>query len=511
MTTRRDAMRLMGAATLGGTLAQNAVAGQAAGPGPASAGTGAKGGAQPPAAAASAAPGARGWQVVTSVPGAERFAARPLAGFQPAAQPPETDIDVFIDTRRRYQTVFGFGGAVTDAVCEVHAKLTPGAQQAFLAAVLDPVTGLGYNVLRTTIHSSDFGSDTYTYVAEGDRTLASFSIARDMKARIPLLRQMLALARSHGTQMRVFATPWSAPAWMKSNNSMIGGGALLPAYRDTWARYIIKFVQAYEGAGIPIWGLSVQNEPMAKQPWESMVFSAEDETRFLADHLGPALKSSGLGAKKIIVWDHNRDLLPQRAAHILDDAKARPYIWGVGYHWYETWAGGAPMHRNVAAVHEAYPDVNLLLTESCIEKFDAAHLQDWANGERYGSQMIADLNAGGCGWVDWNLLLDSRGGPNHKSNFCFAPLHASPDGELVYTPIYNYIGHFSRYIQPQARRVGATTSRSTLDATAFHNADGSLAVVVMNRTADAIRYRLFVDGREVTVEIPGRAIQTVIG
>jgi glucosylceramidase len=485
-------MRLLGAATLagGGRFAAATVPVQAAG---AAAGSGA------------------GWQVVTSAPGTDRFVARPLGAFQPAGQPPETDIDVFVDTTKRFQEVFGFGGAVTDAVAEVHARLTPAAQQAFLAAYFDPRAGLGYSVLRTTIHSSDFGSRSYTYVRDGDRTLASFSIAPDLKLRVPLLRAALAAGRAHGTDMRVFASPWSAPAWMKSNGSMVAGGSLLPEYRDTWARYVVRFVQAYEQAGVPLWGLSVQNEPMAKQTWESMVFSAEEETRFLGDHLGPALKAAGLGNKKIIVWDHNRDLLPQRAAHILSDPKARPYVWGVGYHWYETWAGGEPMHGNVAAVHEAWPDVNLLMTEGCIEHFDRARLQDWANGERYGSQMIADLNAGGVGWVDWNMLLDSRGGPNHKNNFCFAPLHAGDDGQLVFTAIYTAIGHFSRYIRPRARRVSAATSRSVLAATAFRNADGSLAVVVMNRSDQPQRYRLFVDRREVAVEIPARGIQTVVG
>jgi glucosylceramidase len=501
MTTRRDAMRLLGAATLAG--GPMAVAGRSvAAPAPV------QGPAQGPGAAAG--PGAL-WQVVTSAPGAARFAARPLGPFQPAGQPPETDVDVFVDTTKRFQEVFGFGGAVTDAVAEVHARLTPAQQQAFLSAYFDPRAGLGYSVLRTTIHSSDFGSGSYTYVRDGDGTLASFSIAPDMKLRVPLLRALLAAGRAHGTPVRVFASPWSAPAWMKSNSSMTGGGSLLPQYRDTWARYVVKFVQAYERAGVPLWGLTVQNEPMAKQTWESMIFSAEEETRFLGDHLGPALQAAGLGGRKIIVWDHNRDLLPQRAAHILADPKARPYVWGVGYHWYETWAGGEPMHRNVAAVHEAWPDVNLLMTEGCIEKFDPARVQDWANGERYGSQMIADLNAGGVGWVDWNMLLDSRGGPNHKNNFCFAPLHASDDGQLVFTPIYTAIGHFSRYIRPGARRVSAATSRSTLAATAFRNADGSLAVVVMNRSDEPQRYRLFVDRKEVAVEIPARAIQTVVG
>jgi glucosylceramidase len=451
------------------------------------------------------------WQVYTTAQGAaERFAPQALGAARAAGQPMETEIAVFVDTHRSFQEVFGFGGAITDAAAETYAKLTPAQQQAFLTAYFDPKQGLGYSVLRTTIHSSDFSSGSYTYVKDGDRSLASFNIEHDMKYRVPLLRQSLAAARSKGTDMRVFASPWSAPGWMKTNGDMLHGGSLLPEYRDTWAQYIVKFVKAYEKAGIPMWGLSIQNEPMAKQTWESMIYTAEDETRFLGDHLGPALKAAGMQDKKVIVWDHNRDLLPQRAAHILADKKARPYVWGVGYHWYETWAKGEPMHRNLAAVHEAYPDVPFLLTESSIEKYDPAQMQSWANGERYGSEILADLNAGSAGWVDWNMLLDSRGGPNHVGNYCFALLHASDDGQLIYTPSYAYMGHFTRYIKPKARRVSAATSRSTLDATAFRNADGSLAVVVMNRGDQAQRYRLIVDGAEVAVDIPAHAIQTAV-
>ena len=480
MTTRRDAMRMACGAALMAALGAQAAQGAA-------------------------------WQVVTTAQGGgQRFAAQALAPPRPAGQPLETETAVFVDTRQRFQEVFGFGGAVTDAVAEVYAQLTPAAQRAFLTAYFDPREGLGYSVLRTTIHSSDFSSGSYTYVEEGDRSLASFSIEHDLRHRIPLLRQSLAAAREHKTDMRVFASPWSAPAWMKSNKNMLQGGSLLPEYRDLWANYIVKFVQAYERAGIPLWGLSVQNEPMAKQTWESMIYSAEEETRFLGDHLGPALARAGLGSRKIIAWDHNRDLLPQRAAHILNDPKARPYVWGIGFHWYETWAKGQPMHRNVAAVHAAYPDVPLLMTEATVEKFDPARLQDWANGERYGSEIMADLNAGAAGWVDWNMLLDSRGGPNHVGNYCFALLHASEDGQLVYTPSYAYMGHFTRYIKPKARRVSASTSRSTLDTVAFRNPDGSLAIVVMNKTSQAQRYRLMVDGMEVAVEIPARAIQTVL-
>jgi glucosylceramidase len=452
----------------------------------------------------------RPWQLVTSSQEGGRFVTQALAAPVAATQPLESEIAVFVDTKHRYQELLGFGGAVTDASAEVFAKLTPDAQKAFLEAYFDPKKGLGYSILRTTIHSSDFSSDSYTYVKDGDRSLSSFSIDHDRKYRLPLLRQALAAGAAGGTKMRVFASPWSAPAWMKTNDSMLQGGSLKPEYADTWAQYMVKFVHAYEKAGVPLWGLSVQNEPMAKQPWESMIYTADDEANFLANHLGPALRKGGLAGKKVIVWDHNRDQLPQRAERILDDPKARPYVWGVGYHWYETWAKGEPMHRNLAAMTQAYPDVPFLLTESEIENFDPAKLQLWANGERYGTQIIGDLNAGSVGWVDWNLLLDSRGGPNHVGNYCFAPLHATNDGQLVFTPSYTYLGHFSRYIRPGARRVSAAASRSTLETVAFRNADGQLAVVVMNKTAEPQHYRLMIDRAEVPVDIPAHAIQTVL-
>ncbi len=223
------------------------------------------------------------------------------------------------------------------------------------------------------------------------------------------------------------------------------------------------------------------------------------------------MKAAGLGDRRIIVWDHNRDLIAHRAQVILSDPEAAQYVWGIGFHWYETWAGGEPMHRNVAAVHAAWPDVPLLLTEATVERFDPAQMRSWANAERYGRQMIEDFNAGAVGWTDWNILLDQNGGPNHVGNHCFAPVHADlRTGELVFTPSFAYLGHFSKFVRPGARRVSATASRSTLLATAFVNADRRLAVVVMNPTDSAVRYSLLVGAHQWALEIPARAIQTLV-
>jgi glucosylceramidase len=292
---------------------------------------------------------------------------------------------------------------------------------------------------------------------------------------------------------------------------MLKGGALLPEFNQAWANYYTKFIAAYEKEGIPLWGITVQNEPMATQTWESMLYTAEQERDFLKNYLGPTMHKAGYADKKIVVWDHNRDMMAYRAKVIFDDPEASKYAWGMGFHWYETWAGFNPMFENVGEVAKAYPDKPLLLTEASVEKFDFAKLQFWGNAERYGTNMIHDLNNGAVGWTDWNILLDEKGGPNHVGNYCFAPLHVDTrTGELLYTPSYYYIGHFSKFIRPQARRVGTATSRSVLIATSFRNADGSLATVVMNPTDKELVYNYYVDTASAEVTIPAHAIQTLV-
>ncbi|WP_228257890.1 glycoside hydrolase family 30 protein [Pseudoxanthomonas winnipegensis] len=447
--------------------------------------------------------------VYTSASGAPAQMVRSeVAALQPGHALTERENSIFVDPTRRFQTVMGVGGAITDAAAETYAKLSKAKQAEFMKAYYDPDAGIGYSWARTTIHSSDFSSASYTYIKEGDKDLKTFSIAHDRKYRIPMIKQAIAAA---GGTLPMFASPWSAPAFMKDNKSMLKGGHLLPEYADAWANYYAKFIAAYEKEGIPIWGISIQNEPMAVQIWESMQFSAEQERDFLKDHLGPTMAKAGYGDKKIIVWDHNRDMMVHRANVLFDDPEAAKYAWGMGFHWYETWAGFDPMYDNVAAVSRAYPDKPLLLTEASIEKFDFDRIQDWAHGERYGASMIHDFNSGAVAWTDWNILLDEHGGPNHVGNYCFAPLQADTrTGELIYTPPYWYIGHFSKFIRPQAQRVSAASSRSNLMTTAFLSRDNRLATVVMNGSDQAITYNFYVGEASTQVEIPAHAIQTLV-
>ena len=428
--------------------------------------------------------------------------------FSELKQPLETQICVFVNPNKTFQTFLGIGGAITDASAEVFAKLPANKQQEFLNAYFSKDKGIGYSLIRTNIHSCDFSSDSYTYVQEGDKDLKTFSIDHDKKFRIPMIKKAMETA---GGKLNLFVSPWSPPAFMKDNNNMLKGGKLLPGFYQSWANYYVKFINSYQKEGIPVWGLTIQNEPMAKQIWESCIFSAEEERDFLKKYLGPTLKKSGLGDKKIIVWDHNRDLISQRASTILDDTEANKYVWGIGFHWYENWSGGEPMFDNVGKVHEVYPDKNLLFTEGCVEKFDAKKLQLWANGERYGRSMINDFNNGTVGWTDWNILLDEKGGSNHVGNFCFAPIHGdTKTGELIYTPSYYFIGHFSKFIGNNAKRISSVASRSQLLTTSFLNQDGKVVTIVMNQTNKKITYNLCVGKQATEVSILPHAIQTLL-
>ena len=448
-------------------------------------------------------------QVFTTAQGTDqRLAAGTALSFQAAPQPVETQVCVFVDPSHSFQTLLGIGGALTDASAETFFKLPKAQQQEFLRAYYSPTAGIGYTLARTHIGSCDFSSASYTYIKEGDKSLKSFSVKHDEQYRIPFIKQATAAA---GGKLTMFVSPWTPPAFMKTNHDLLHGGKLLPEFRQPWADHYVKFIEAYEKQGIPIWGLTVQNEEMATQKWESCLYTAEEERDFIKEYLGPTLQKGGMGDKKLIAWDHNRDLLYQRASTVLDDPEAAKYIWGIGYHWYETWTTSGPLFDNERRVKEAFPSTNLIFTEGCVENFKFDQVNDWKLGERYGNSMINDFDAGTVGWTDWNVLLDEKGGPNHVGNFCFAPIIADTrTGKLIYTNAYYYIGHFSKFIRPGAKRLATTTNRDWMQATSFVNPDGKVAVVVMNSGDKAQQFQLWVKGQAAATTSPAHSIATYV-
>lgn len=428
--------------------------------------------------------------------------------FAAFGQPQETDVCVFIDPTHTFQTMVGIGGALTDAAAETFAKLPVSKQQEFIKAYYDPKEGIGYTLGRTNMNSCDFSSDMYDYAEENDKDLKSFNIAHDRKYKLPLIKQAMAAA---GGKLTLYVSPWSPPAWMKSNKDMLHGGKLLPEYRQTWANYFVKYINTLEKEGIPVWGLTVQNEPMAKQIWESCIYTAEEERDFIRDYMGPTLEKAGLSSKKLIAWDHNRDLVYQRASTYLNDPATAKYIYGIGYHWYETWTGSNMQFENLKRVTETFPDKKLIFTEGCVESFKLDKINEWRLGERYGYSMVNDFNCGTIAWTDWNILLDDKGGPNHVGNFCFAPVHADLQaGKLYYTNSYYYIGHFSKFIPAGSKRIAASSNRDVLQTTAFLRPDGKTTVVVMNTSDQKLPYRLWLDGQAAEVESLPHSIMTFV-
>ena len=462
----------------------------------------------PAAAAALQLPGKRVLVYTTAESTSFRLTPTDTLAFRPSESTSEGKVYVFVDPKKTFQPFIGIGGALTDAAAETFAKLPAARQDELIAAYYSADRGIGYTLARTNIHSCDFSSESYTYVTEGDKDLTSFSIAHDLRYRIPLIKRAMAATAN---RLKLFASPWSPPAYMKNNNDMLHGGHLRPEFYRAWAIYYTKFIKSYRQAGVPIWGITVQNEPMATQTWESCVYQATDERDFVKNHLGPAMVEQGLRDVHVMVWDHNRDLIVQRAQTILDDPAAAKYVWGIAFHWYEDWSGGTQMYDNVALVHQLYPTKHLLFTEGTPANFDSTAYGRWSLGEAYGRSMIHDFNSGTEGWTDWNILLDERGGPNHVGNFCFAPVHADTrTGTLIYTNSYYYIGHFSKFIRPGARRILASPSRSMLLTTGFVNDDGKVVVVVMNPTAQGGPYNLTVGGASVEITTRPHSIQTVV-
>ncbi len=328
--------------------------------------------------------------------------------------------------------------------------------------------------------------------------LDHFSLDHERTLLFPLLRDAQAFAPE---PIKLFASPWSPPAWMKTNGEMNNGGNLKPEYRKAWAAYYVRYIQEMEKEGFPIWGLTVQNEPAARQIWDSCEYTAEEERDFVRDDLGPALRAAGLGDRKLIIWDHNRDIMPERARAVLSDPEAAAFVWGTGFHWY-----GEDAFENVAAVRDEFPNHHLIFTEGCQE--GGPHLGSWELGERYARSIMHDLNNGTEAWVDWNLLLDITGGPNHVGNLCSAPVIADIDNDkLLFQSSYWAIGHFSRFFPGGSRIIPIQNESTEVLATAARIGE-NIRVVLLNIHEREHRLHLQIKGARTSITLPPRSIAT---
>lgn len=410
---------------------------------------------------------------------------------------------------RTYQRIVGFGGAFTEAGAYVFAHMPPDVQDRFIELCFggacggDPAQGgNAYTLCRTHIQSCDFALGNYAYVRPFDKRLATFSLARDKRLLLPFIQCGLAANPS----LELMASPWSPPAFMKTNRLMNGGGHLRRSHYGTWAKLLARYVGAYAQEGVRVGRLSVQNEPMARQTWDSCLLTPEEEAEFAAEHLRPALDEAGHADVKLFAWDHNTDRLLDRADAVLARPDAAAAFGGVAFHWY-----AGDHFEQVRAVAEAYPDKELLFTEGCVEysRDRAEEATQERKAEQYAHALLGHLNAGAQGFIDWNLLLDERGGPNHVGNFCEAPLMYDREAEeLIVNRSFYYFGHVSRFVRPGARRFLVSRADDAVECAGFVNPDGGRVLVALNRGDRPVRFELAERPWVVPVEVPAHGIAT---
>ncbi|MFV8837371.1 glycoside hydrolase family 30 protein [Salinimicrobium soli] len=453
-----------------------------------------------------------------------------LKEIEPAVKA-ENASSIKILPEEEFQTITGFGGSFTESSAYLLNQVSKENRDKVIEAYFGE-SGAKYSLTRTHMNSCDFSLGHYSYApVADDMDLEHFSIQEDKDDIIPMIKDAMAVSQDG---FKIISSPWTAPIWMKDNKEW-EGGKLLSKYNDTWALFFSKYIDAYKEEGIDIWGFTVENEPLGNDNnWESMLFSPEEMTNFVQNHLGPKLEADNHDVK-ILGYDQNREVLDKWVDVMYRDEASSKYFSGVAVHWYASTFDYFPEALQYA--HNKAPNKHIIQSEACVDAevpkwnddkwYWSKEATDWgytwapddqkhlhpkyAPVNRYARDIIGCLNNWVDGWVDWNMVLDTQGGPNWAENWCVAPVIVDPAKDEVYfTPIYYTLSHFSKYIRPEAKRIGIEVSDKELMATAAKNVDGSIAVVIFNEGPEEKFINLALEGREVSIKIDGQAIQTVL-
>lgn len=325
------------------------------------------------------------------------------------------------------QKWYGMGGSITEASCINLSKLSISKQEEFLNSYFS-TSGLSYNLGRISIGSNDFCISSYEYLS--DSNLDNFAITHDEELIIPTIQRILKKKK-----LTLIASPWSPPAFMKDNHSLFGGGKLEPQYYSLYADYLVKFLDSYQNKNIFVSYITIQNEPLAAQNWESCLYSLEEQKSFIYSYFLKKLKKT---KTKLLLWDHNKENVYDVSQFLMEQEES---VAGIAYHWYT-----GTHSTNLKLVKEKYPNALLFHTEGCCGFSIYQELEWRRDAELYLLDIISDLNEGMNGYIDWNLLLDYQGGPNHQKNYCKSPIILNEqEDNFILTPIYYYLGHVSRY------------------------------------------------------------------
>lgn len=399
------------------------------------------------------------------------------------------------------QKIHGFGGAFTEAAAETVMQMDEDTQKSFYEAYFAK-EGNQYCFCRTHIQSCDFALGNYAYVTEpSDTELKTFSIERDKKYLIPMIKKAL----EYQPDLKLLASPWSPPAFMKSNGDMNYGGVLKKEYYAMWADMVAKYCEEYKKEGIEISYLTVQNEPLATQTWDSCIYTPEEEGDYAVNYLRPALEKRGLGHIKILIWDHNKDCIIERVQGTFSVDGAREAIDGVAFHWYT-----GDHFEALEEVGREYSDKELVFTEGCVEYSRFKDSSQVKNAEMYMHDILGNINSGMNAYIDWNLLLNEQGGPNHVGNYCDAPImYDREEKKLDLKLSYHYIGHLSRYVLPGAQRILVSKYTDLLETVGFVNPNGERVLVLLNRSEKDVSAAVCEAEQSCVIEIKAHSIMTV--
>ena len=402
----------------------------------------------------------------------------------------------------KYQKFEGFGGALTDSAGYVYSKMNSKQKEHLLETYFGKGQ-MNYQFARIHLDSCDFSLEHYEAMSdEKDTEMKSFSLERSEKYIFPLLEDVQKVL---GEPIEIMVSPWSPPAFMKSNRERNHGGKLLEEYKAFWAEYICKYILEFKKRGYKVNKMTLQNEPKAEQTWDSCVYTAEEEKAFLKDFMYPALLRHNLSEVEIFIWDHNKERVFERTAAIIDEETDK-MVAGIAFHWYS-----GDHFEAVDLVRQKYPNKKLALSEACIEYCKYGADDYLANAQKYAHDIIGNLNSGMHLFYDWNILLDQNGGPNHVNNYCDAPfLYDIERQQLIERNTLHYLKHFSQYIQPGAVRIAFSRYTDLLEVTVFENADGSIAAVVLNRSKMSLKANIRLEGLYAPLVIKPQSLSTCI-
>lgn len=398
----------------------------------------------------------------------------------------------------KHQKIEGFGGAITDAAAYVYAQMSEEQKAQLIEQYFSPEK-MKYGMVRIHMDSCDFATEMYEAMSDKDDTeLVSFSFERTEKYILPML---VDAQKTAGKQLQLMLSPWSPPSFMKTNGKRVDGGSLKTEYYGMWARYICRYIKEFQDRGFCVKRISLQNEAKAVQTWDSCVYTAEQEKIFLRDFMYPELQKNDMKEVEVFIWDHNKERIYERAMQTIDDS-TKSMVDGIAFHWYS-----GDHFEALALVQKAFPKLKLIISESCIEYTKFGAKDQLKNAQRLSHEIIGDLNHGMCAFYDWNLLLDETGGPNHVGNLCHAPfLYDREKKELIPQLIAQYFYHFSHYIEAEAIRIAATKYTDKIDVSAFENTDGSIAVILLNRSDEDIPIVLRMKEKVLKMEVKAGTI-----